>query len=187
VPRYGPAELREMICAINRAILRLYALPLPVVAAINGHAIAGGLCLALACDYRVCVGSSCKIGLTETRAGIPYPFGPISVVKAELPPHVARQLVLVARNITPQQALEWGVVDELVSADRVLDRAMEVASDLASAPADGYVRIKQQLRGETCTRLQRVVDEENDPLLELWFGDSAHAAAAKVLSGKAGT
>src|SRR5262245_22472110 len=48
VPGYAPAELKEMICRINRTILQLYAAPMPVVAAINGHAIAGGLCLALA-------------------------------------------------------------------------------------------------------------------------------------------
>lgn len=186
VPRYGPAELKEMIRGINRTILQLYAAPLPVVAAVNGHAIAGGLCLALACDYRVCVDSECKIGLTETRAGIPYPLGPISVVKAELATHVARQLVLIARNVAPQQALEWGVVDELTSRERVLDRALEVARDLASTPADGYARIKQQLRGEVSSRLQRAAEEDSDPLLELWFGGSAREAAAKVLAGKAG-
>lgn len=186
VPRYSPPELRQMICGINRAILQLYASRLPVVAAINGHAIAGGLCLALACDYRVCADRDCKIGLTETRAGIPYPIGPISVVRAELAPHVARQLVLVARNITPQRALEWGVVDELQSREQVRARALEVARDLASAPADGYARIKQQLRGETCERLRRAIDEESDPLLEMWFGSSAQGAAANVLAGKAG-
>jgi enoyl-CoA hydratase len=186
VPKYSPPELRQMICGINNAILQIYASRVPVIGALNGHAIAGGLCLALACDYRVCVDSDCKIGLTETRAGIPYPIGPISVVQAELAPHVARQLVLLARNVTPQRALEWGIVDELQPRNQVKTRALEVARDLASAPADGYTRIKQQLRGEVSTRIRRAVEEEDDPLLEMWFGSSAAGAAAKVLAGKAG-
>lgn len=186
VPAYAPEELRDMISSINAAILSLYAAPMPVVAAINGHAIAGGLCLALAADYRVCADSDCKIGLTETRAGIPYPAGPAAVVKAELPPHVARQLVLVARNISPQQALAWGVVDELKPREQVLARALEVARDLGSAPTEGYARIKQQLRGEVADRLRRVIRDGSDPLLEMWFGPSARGAAEKVLAGKAG-
>jgi len=186
VPTYSPPELRQVICGINSAILQLYASRLPVVAALNGHAVAGGLCLALACDYRVCIESDCKIGLTETRAGIPYPIGPISVVRAELAPHVARQLVLVARNVTPQRALEWGIVDELQPREQVQARALDVARDLASAPADGYARTKQQLRGEVSARIRRAVEEEDDPLLEMWFGSSAAGAAAKVLVGKAG-
>lgn len=186
VPGYSPLELRQMIGGINRAILQLYASRLPVIAAINGHAVAGGLCLALACDYRVCTDSDCKLGLTEARAGIPYPIGPISVVRAELAPHVARQLVLVARNITPQRALEWGVVDELQPREQVQPRALEVARDLASAPADGYARIKQQLRAETSERIRRAVDEDDDPLLEMWFGSSANEATSKLLAGKAG-
>lgn len=186
VPGYSVDELREMITSINGAILSLYDAPMPLVGAINGHAIAGGLCLALACDYRVCTDTDCKLGLTETRAGIPYPAGPMAVLKAELAPHVARQLVLVARNISPQQALAWGVVDELHPRERVLSRALEVARDLGSAPADGYARIKQQLRGEVANRLRQVIRDGSDPLLELWFGPSARGAAAQVLAGKAG-
>jgi enoyl-CoA hydratase len=186
VPLYGPDELREMVCAINGVILQLYEAPMPVVAAINGHAIAGGLCLALACDYRVCVAADCKLGLTETRAGIPYPAGPMTVLRTELSPDVARQLVLLARNIDPQQALQWRVVDELQPAEEVLSRAIEVARDLGSAPADAYARIKSQLRGEAAEGLRRIVHDRSDPLLQHWFGESAQAAAAKVLAGKAG-
>src|SRR4051794_28557504 len=85
VPSYGPDEQRAMVDGINRMALGVYALPCPVVGAITGHAIAGGLVLALCTDLRV-VSSQGKYGLTEVRVGVPYPQAAIGVVQAELPP-----------------------------------------------------------------------------------------------------
>src|SRR5262245_24745283 len=65
VPAYAPAEQREMVLGISRMVATLYALPIPTVAAVNGHAIAGGLVIVLACDYRVGTDAPCQIGLTE--------------------------------------------------------------------------------------------------------------------------
>src|SRR5262249_61428695 len=73
VPLYGPEEQRAMVTAINQMVTALYACPLPVVAAVNGHAIAGGLILTLACDYRIRTTATCQLGITEARAGIPFP------------------------------------------------------------------------------------------------------------------
>ena len=81
VPSYGPGEQRQMVEGINAMVLGVYGLPLPVVGAITGHAIAGGLVLALCADLRV-ASSAGRYGLTEIKVGVPYPQAAIGVVRA---------------------------------------------------------------------------------------------------------
>jgi len=181
VPTYGPAEQRAMIAAINRMVARLYGLPLPVVVAVNGHAIAGGLVVALAGDYRIGSHGTYRLGLTETRVAIPYPAGPMAVVQAELAPAVARRWVLLARNGGPDDALADGVLDELQPADALLPRALALAGELAQLPRAAYGRIKRQLRGPTLARIDAVINGE-DPLVRAWISAETAPAAADVLA-----
>jgi len=167
VPKYSRDEQREMIRTVNRLIGALYALPRPVVAAVNGHAMAGGLVLALACDVRVCTSAPCRIALTEVNVGIPFPAGPMTVVLAELPPQAARLLTLTGDLFDPVRALALGIVDEIVPPERVLPRAIERAAALSALP--GYARVKAQLRARTIVELTRIVGQDDDPMLRGWL------------------
>jgi enoyl-CoA hydratase len=187
VPGYSKDEQYAMIAAANRFLTRIYSLPRPVVAAVNGHAIAGGFVVMLACDYRVGSQAPCKLGLTEARAGIPFPAAAMMILRAELAPAVARVLTLVARNVGPEAALEKGVLDELQPADRVLPRAIEVARDMAGIPGDTYARIKHQLRAEVSARLEEIVASGVDPMFTNWIGSETASAAAALLRGEGGT
>lgn len=171
---------RRLVTGLNRAFADLYSLPRPVVCAVNGHAIAGGLILALCGDYRVC-STEGKLGLTELRAGIPYPVVALAVVKAELSPQAARLLVLRAELIDPRAALELGIVDELAEPPAVLDRALEVAGELARLPHSVYAQVKRHLRAETIAAARAAVEDESDPLLGGWFGSETARAAAQIL------
>jgi enoyl-CoA hydratase/carnithine racemase len=183
VPAYGAADLRAMVGEVNAMIARLYGCPKPTVAAVNGHAIAGGLVLALACDRRIGRRRGYRMGLTEARVGIPFPFGPLTVVRSELDPSVARSLMLLGRNLDdPQDAVRAGILDELAPRRRLLDRAVEVAEDLASMPHEGYARIKRQLRGEAVARIEDAVARGTDPLLEEWLTGETAAASRAVLT-----
>jgi enoyl-CoA hydratase len=180
VPTLGAEGQRAMVAGINRMVRTWYAFPRPLVCAINGHAIAGGLVLALCGDYRV--GSTTgKIGLTELRAGIPYPACAMAVVSAELSPAAARRLVLVADLVDPPTALDLGVVDELAEPDAVLPRALEMAAGLAALPAGAYGRIKRQLRANTIAQMERIVSEGDDPMLESWLAPETGDTAAAIL------
>lgn len=187
VPGYGPEEQRRMITSVNRFLGRLYGYPRPVVAAVNGHAIAGGFVVILACDYRVGPASACKLGLTEARAGIPFPAAAMAVLQAELTPAAARVLTLVARNMRPQSAREHGILDELQPAGEVLARALGVARDLAQIPSGTYARIKRQLRAAVLARLDDLVSRGTDPMLGGWLDAEAATGAAAILRGEAGT
>jgi enoyl-CoA hydratase len=175
-------QLERLVASLNRASARLYALPLPVVAAIQGHAIAGGLILALCCDYRVAAAHDCKIGLTEVRVGVPFPAAALAVLRAELDPGTARVLMLGGRNIDSATALARGVVDELHSREQVLPRALHVAQDLSQAPRGAYAEVKRQLRREALRASETMLASGNDPALPFWFLPDVKRTVRAVLS-----
>jgi enoyl-CoA hydratase len=185
VPDLDADGQRAMVEGINRLFLAWYSFPRPVVCAVNGHAIAGGLILALCGDHRV-GGAAGKLGLTELRAGIPYPAAAMAIVRAELSPPAVRELTLRAELVEAgPAALELGLVDELVESGAVLDRALAVAGDLAALPRSAYARVKDQLRGETVAELTEVVERGTDPMLGAWLGDESAAASSAILGGGA--
>lgn len=98
VPSYSPEQQRAFLTVLNRAAGKLYGCPIPVVGGINGHAIAGGFVFALATDYRVGPTGAAQFGLTEARAGIPFPAAIMAIVKAELAPQDVRYTTIYARR-----------------------------------------------------------------------------------------
>jgi enoyl-CoA hydratase len=167
VPGYGPGEQRRMVEGINEMALTTYAMPCPVVGAITGHAIAGGLVLALCTDVRV-ASTNGTYGLTEIKVGVPYPQGAIGVVRAELAPNAARVLALGNALVDAAECMRLGVFDETLEPAAVLPRAIELARSLASFRAETYARTKHELRAATVARLRQSAAE--DPLLAGWVG-----------------
>lgn len=165
VPGYGPAEQRQMVEGINGMAIATYGMPCPVVGALTGHAIAGGLVLALCCDVRI-ASTAGRYGLTEVKVGVPYPQAAIITVRAELPPHAARRLALGNALTDAHECVSLGAFDEAVSPETVVSRAHEIASGLAAMPADVYTRTKRDLRDETLAQMQ--AGAANDPLLDSW-------------------
>jgi enoyl-CoA hydratase len=162
-PTYGPGDRHRMVAAINEMALAVYELPCPVVGAITGHAVAGGLVLALCTDLRL-ASSAGRYGLTEVQVGIGYPQAAIGVVRAELAPHAARRLALGGDLLSAGDCLQLGVFDEVVEPDELLPRALELARSLAAFPPEVYARTKRELRSAAAARLRGAAAE--DPLLE---------------------
>jgi enoyl-CoA hydratase/carnithine racemase len=181
-PTLDAAGQRAAVEGINRLFLGWYESPRPVVCAVNGHAIAGGLILALCGDYRVGGGQG-KLGLTELRAGAPYPLAAMAIVKAELSPATVRVLALGADLVEQPRALELGLLDELAEPDALLDRALELAAGYAALPRGVYARVKDQVRGDTARALREALDRGADPMLSGWLGDETAEASAGILGG----
>ena len=182
VPAYSRDEQRALANNLNRMVGRLYGLPLPVVAAVNGHSIAGGVIVALSCDYRIGAAGDYKIGLTEARVGVTFPVGPMAVVQGELSHPAARRAVLLARNVGPQEALAQGLLDELQPAEQLLSRATEMAEEMAALPRTAYGRIKRQMRAAALARIDDAVNNQNEPVLDSWLDAETASASAEVLS-----
>jgi enoyl-CoA hydratase len=165
VPSYGPDDQRAMVEGINAMALGAYALPCPVVGAITGHAIAGGMVLALCTDLRI-ASSEGRYGLTEVKVGVPYPQAAIGVVSEELPAPARRLFAFGNALHDAQTCLRLGVFDEVVEPDAVLPRAQELARELAAMPGEVYARTKRDLRGAAIARMRAAAAD--DPLLARW-------------------
>jgi enoyl-CoA hydratase len=184
VPTYDRNQQHEMVMAVNRMFGRLYGLPIPTIAAVNGHAIAGGVILLLACDYRVGAEGDYKLGLAEARVGVVYPVAAMTIVKSELAPSIAKTMVLTARNYSPGEALAMGVLDELQPGDRLMARAFEVAREMAALPRSTYFRIKRALRSQALALIDDAINNRNEPMLESWLGAETIEAASEALKKK---
>ncbi len=185
VPSYSREEQHRLLGASNRLLEWLYACPVPLVAAVNGHAVAGAFVLMLAADYRVGPTGEAAFGLTEARVGIPFPAVPMIILESELAPEHLRYCALSARRFGPEEAMRRGALDELQPPEAVLDRAVEVARELASMPADGYRTIKRQVRAAAIARMREVVATGGDPMLRGWLSEEAPEAARSTLEDRA--
>ncbi|MEK6286655.1 MAG: enoyl-CoA hydratase/isomerase family protein [Acidobacteriota bacterium] len=181
VPTYDRAQQQAMVMQVNRLFGGLYGLPLPTIAAVNGHAIAGGVILTLCCDYRIGAEGDYKLGLAEMRVGVPFPVAAMSIVQSELSHPVARTMVLTARNSSPPKALSMGVLDELQPPDRLLARAIEVAQKMAALPRTMYGRIKRQLRAAALARIEDAISNRKEPMLDSWLSAETREASAEAL------
>ena len=183
VPDFDEAQQRRMVNALNRAFYGVYSCPVPVVGAVNGHAIAGGLVLALCCDWRIAVQTPFLAGLTEVRVGVPYPIAAMEVARQELRPDVARQLVLFGQNITATAAVDAGVFDEMVDPAALLERALAKAGEFAALPQSAFAGSKRQLRSRACEAIEAAIAGA-EPLLKGWLSQETIQAAAAVLARK---
>ena len=184
VPAFDQGDQRRMVNALNHAFHSVYACPLPVVGAINGHAIAGGLVLALCCDWRMASKSPFLAGLTEVRVGVPYPVAAMEVARHELRSDVARRLVLFGENMASSAAVDAGVFDEAADADALLQRALAKAAQFAALPPSAFARTKRQLRRAAVEAIETAIAGA-EPLLDNWLSRETITAATTVLAGKA--
>ncbi len=132
---------------------RLLALPVPTVAAMNGHAFAGGAMWALAHDFRVMRADRGYFCLPEVDLGMPFAPGMQALITTKLDSRTASDLILTGRRLGAAEALALRVVDEAVAADEVLPRAIARADALAGKQRAIYGRLKRDLFGHAIERL----------------------------------
>jgi len=166
-------ELEEYICgktnSFSSTLFRFFTISRPTVAALNGHTVAGGMALALACDTRVAATGEYKIGLGGVlNVGFPYPAVPIEIFKAKLSPHVLWGATLQGQYYTPQTALEHRIIDKIVSPETLLSSAMELTDKTPPECFAAYKAVKDSL---VLHVLQNLADPLQRRLLDERFVD----------------
>ena len=150
----GTAYVRAFLPAMNDAFRTLFAFPKPLVAAINGHAIAGGCILAGCADYRLMASEPGRIGIPELLVGVPFPVVPLEIMRFAAPPQHLQAMIYRGLTLTAADALQHGMVDAVVDQDRLLDEAVAVAESLAAIPFAAFDLTKRQLREPALRRMQ---------------------------------
>ena len=164
----GPGYLQEFLPALSAAFLAVFTSPKPVVAAVNGHAIAGGCVFTCACDHRLMADGRARIGVPELLVGVPFPAAAWEIIRYGMGSGPARAAALGAGTYPPAEAVRRGYVDEVVAPDVLLERALAVADRLGHAvPADTFAHTKAQLQREVRERLAG--DDGAAETLRLWM------------------
>lgn len=157
----GPENARDLLARGARLGLRLYEFPLPVVFGVTGHALAMGGILLCCADVRVGADGPFKLGLPEVRIGMPVPRFAVEVCRDRMSPRWYTRAVQLAQSLSPADALEAGLLDEVVAADEVAARTGAIAAELAAALHDTPFRItRTNVRGELAARMRAALDAD---------------------------
>nr|WP_166641123.1 enoyl-CoA hydratase/isomerase family protein [Amycolatopsis sp. SID8362] len=172
----GAPYVSRFLPLLSDALLAVFGCPRPVVAALNGHAIAGGAVLAAACDHRV-LGTG-TIGVTELLVGVPFPLAALEILRCAYGTAPLPSLTYAGSTYGGEDALARGLVDELAAPDEVLDRALAVATRLGDLPAEAFAHTKAQIRQPFHERIAEY-RHSDDPEVERQWRSPAALAAVK--------
>ena len=166
--------LGEFLPAMEALFQTIVSFPKPLVAAVNGHAIAGGCIIAAACDYRIMTEGNARIGIPELIVGVPFPTLPFEIVRARVSPASFRHLVLSGKTVTPPDALALGLIDEIAPSDVLLTRAHHAAEQLAQIPPIAFALTKRAFTEPILERV-RHARSLNDDVLAAWASPDVQA------------
>lgn len=167
----GEEYTRRFFPALSDMLLRLFTMDLPVVAALNGHAVAGGCILALAADLRLMAAGSGSIGVPELTVGLPFPAVAHEIIRFAVPGHRLTSLVLTGSTMSPEEALAEGICDQIVPAPELEDKAQAAARQLGSIDPLLFRHSKRYLRAEALERLSRRGAASDEAALALWLSE----------------
>jgi enoyl-CoA hydratase/carnithine racemase len=177
------AAMRRFIDRFSQVMTRLFVEPRPVVAAINGHAIAGGCVMALMCDWRIMVDEpKSKIGLNEVQLGIGLPSVVIEALRLAVPPASLIPIAMEGQLFSPQRALELGLVHELVASASLSERAQARAVELATPPSSGVMQVKAALRSSARELMERNGPDETEAWLDSWFSPAGRKRLSEIVA-----
>ena len=178
----GRRYTEELLAALSHTFRAVFDHPRPTVAAVNGHAIAGGCVLALACDVRLMSGG--RIGLTELAVGVPFPTAALEIVRHALGSRAGRVL-LGAQTTDRERALTLGMVDELPEPADLLPRAVALATELAARSPESYRLAKVQLHRPANAAIEATADGDAT-VLDGWTSDDTRRRIEGALAALAG-
>jgi enoyl-CoA hydratase len=163
-------EMKALIATFCRTMLRLFSMPLPVVAAVNGHAVAGGCVLALQADVRILAEGEARFGLKEAQLGIGLPALVVETLRSQVPFTSLVPVALEGHLFAPAEALRLGLVEAVVPPERLLPAAIARGQELARVPRTAYAQIKGALREPVRRRIRHGADAD-EAWLDSWFSE----------------
>jgi len=143
VTQLDPAAMQLFGSRMAEIHKRFLLLPCPTVAAVNGHAFAGGAFMALSCDYRIMREDRGWFAVSEVDVGVPVPPAMMGILQGKLPANTARDALLTGRRYTADEAIEAGIADGKASMEELLEQAKALASQLGTKEPGIFKTLKQ--------------------------------------------
>ena len=177
---YSPEEFTRFLDRFTRLYLRIFEFPKPVIAAINGHAIAGGLMLVTPCDYRVMAVGKARISLNEVTFGSSLFAGSLEILRGVVGHRNAERVALGGQMYSAEEAKALGLVDEVAAPVDVLRRAAEVATRMADPDPAAYAAIKHLLRDTTAARIRAEETSSIRRFVEIWYSPTTQEQLRRI-------
>ena len=177
---YTKVEFAGYLTAFTDLYTYLFTYPKPVVAALNGHTIAGGCMLALACDYRLMVTGKSKISLNEITFGASVFAGSTEMLRFCIGSAKATDVLFSGAMYSAEEAMALGLVQAISNEDQLIDRARRIAADMASKPAQAFTGIKSLLRKPVADEMVRRERESIEAFVEIWYTEETWASIQKI-------
>jgi enoyl-CoA hydratase/carnithine racemase len=177
----GREEFRHFFRRFNQTCLEMYTLPKPTVAALTGHAIAGGCILALSCDYRI-IGKGRKLmGLNEVKLGVPVPHFADSSLRSLIGVRQARAVMESGEFFEAEAAAKMGMVDQVMPVGEVVEEAIEKARQLGLLPAAAYGMIKRNRVAKVKAEVLAEWEEQEQFFVECWYSEEARVLLQEAM------
>jgi enoyl-CoA hydratase len=171
IVHHDRAAMEEFVGHYCDLVRQIFVFGPPIVAALPGHAIAGGLIAVMGADERWAAEGKGKFGLSEVVLGVSVPQCLMEPFRHVIGPRHMERLAATGENVGVGEALAIGLVDRVVPAGELLDRAVERVRVLAGLAPSAYSAIKLRSRAAAIARFDQARD--HDPFLDLWFGEDA--------------
>ena len=179
----GKLDRAGMLLCLDRLqglLASLFVWSRPVIAAINGHAVAGGCLLALCSDWRVIARGEARMGLTEITLGLPLPQAGFEITRAQLSPAAWSEVVYGGLTHPPEDAVRLRLANEAVEPERLLQVAIERARAWSRHPSVAFHHMKAAVRDPVLLRIRDNHDQHEEEWVDLWFSPPAQERLEQV-------
>ena len=164
----GAGYIRKFLPVLHKLYHAVFYHPKPVVAAINGHAIAGGCVLACCADRRVMANDGGRIGVTELLVGVPFPALAFEIMRHVTPPCIFNEALLSGATVPAEAAAHRGWVNEAVEPALLIERALAAAQALAALSPPAFAQTKKQIQAPVTERLAHSGEVTDKSVTEIW-------------------
>jgi enoyl-CoA hydratase/carnithine racemase len=177
---YSPEEFTRYLTKFADLYTYLFLYPKPVVAALNGHTIAGACMLATACDHRIMVEGKARISLNEVSFGSSVFAGSVEMLKACVGHACAERILLSGAMYSPEDALHLGLIHEVAREATLRDEALSIANNFAHADQQAFRSIKMLLRKPIAEQMVQREAASIKEFVEIWYSESTRKQTERI-------
>ena len=169
---YSKEDFTDYLIHFTGLYMSIFLYPKPVIAALNGHTIAGGCMLALACDSRIMISEKAKIALNEIEFGSSVFAGCVEMLRFSVGSKKAEEILYSGKMYSAEEAKTLRLIDEVTTVDNLMSDAMTVALDLGNKPSQAFTSIKTLLRKPIAEEIKPKEKESIKEFVDIWYSKS---------------
>lgn len=167
----SPDDFRRFVVKFTDLYTYLFLYPKPVIAALNGHAIAGGCMLSNACDYRIIAEGKAKVSLNELAFGSTVFAGSVAILRAVAGQVNAERVLITGYLFDNEQSLKHGLVNEVIAGEELMVRAHRKAEKYGDTHGPSFACIKRLLRQPIVDAYKNIEETSIDEFIDIWYSD----------------